>query len=86
MTLITKDGQTVATGRKTKNNLYKMKNFVVQTSESTSSETTTKNKTYKVGEPGKSWKIWHKQYGHVGMDSLQELFDKQLVDGFTVDT
>jgi len=85
LALITKDGQTVATGRKTKNNLYKM-NFVVQTSESTSLETNTKNKTYKVGEPAKSWEIWHKRYGHIGIDNLQELLDKRLVDGFTVDT
>ena len=85
LTLVTKDGQTVATGRKTRNNLYKMKNFVVQTSESMNSETSMKNKTYKVGESAKSWEIWHKRYGHIGMDSLQQILDKQLVDGFTVD-
>ncbi len=86
LALITKDGRTIATGRKTKNNLYKMKNFVVQTSGSTNSETSIKNKTYKVGESAKSWEIWHKRYGHIGMGSLQELLDKQLVNGFTVDT
>ena len=83
LALITKNGQTVATGIKTKNNLYKMKNFVIQTPESTNSD---QNNTYKVGESAKSWETWHKRYGHVGMDSLQELLDKQLVNGFTVDT
>ena len=59
-----------------------MKNFIVQKTESTNSE---QNKTYKVGESTKSWEIWHKCYGHIGMDSLQELLDKWLVNGFTID-
>ena len=45
LSLTTKNGQTVATGIKTTNNLYKMQNFVIQSSESMNPEANMKNKT-----------------------------------------
>jgi len=42
---LTTKNQTVATGIKTTNNLYKMQNFVIQSSESMNPEANMKNKT-----------------------------------------
>ena len=85
LTLATKNGETVATGMKLRNNLYKMSDFAVQ-KESTYSRTEDGvAQVCAITEPAKSWEVWHKRYGHIGMDSLQELFNKKLVDGFSVD-
>ena len=42
--------------------------------------------SFNAGEPAKSWEIWHRRYGHIGMSSLQQILEENLVEGFNVDT
>jgi hypothetical protein len=42
--------------------------------------------TFSVKEPAQSWETWHKWLGHIGYTGLQRLLDRNLVEGFTVDT
>jgi hypothetical protein len=39
-----------------------------------------------VNEPAQSWETWHKRFGHIGYSGLQHMLDKNLVEGFTVNT
>ena len=41
---------------------------------------------FMINEPAQSWEIWHKRFGHVGYTGLQYMLDKNLVNGFNVDT
>jgi transposase InsO family protein len=82
MTLITKDGRTVATGHKVINNLYKMQ-VTVRTAKDNAPIGA---QTFAATEPLESWETWHKRFGHVSYSGLKRLWEKNLVDGFTVDT
>ena len=37
-------------------------------------------------EPAQSWEIWHKIFGHISYSGLQQVLDKNLVEGFNVNT
>ncbi len=82
-----KGDQKMASGVKITNHLYKMRSLVTQKPGLTSPENTTNEPhSFSVRELAKSWEVWHKRYGHIGMDSLQQLLTKNLVNGLTVDT
>ena len=36
-------------------------------------------------EPTQSWDVWHKHLRHIGFLTLQNMLDKNLVNGFHVD-
>ena len=84
MLTLYKDNEKIAISKKINNHLYKMKSFTVQRTGSMSPITTEEPHSFSVREPAKSWEVWHKRYGHIGMDNLQELLTKKLVDGLTV--
>ena len=84
MLTLYKDDEKIAISKKINNHLYKMKSFTVQRTGSMSPITTEEPHSFSVREPAKSWEVWHKRYGHIGMDNLQELLTKKLVDGLTV--
>jgi hypothetical protein len=82
MMLITKDGRTVATGHKVINNLYKMQVTV----RIVKGNAPIGMQTFAATGPLESWETWHKRFGHVGYSGLKRLWEKNLVDNFTVDT
>jgi hypothetical protein len=81
-----KNGEKIAVSTKIKNHLYKMKNLTILKLGSTNPNTLIQPHSFNVKEPVKSWEVWHKCYGHIGMDNLQELLTKELLDGLTMDT
>ena len=80
---MTQDGRKVAQGIKIQNNLYKLSNIMVRKPEPTHKMSNTQS--YNMWEPAKTWEIWHRRFGHVGMTSLQQMLDEKLVEGFNVD-
>ena len=42
--------------------------------------------TFLAYEPAQSWDTWHRRFGHISYSGLQKLLDKNLVDGFNIDT
>ena len=86
LTLITKDGTSVARGTKVGNNLYKMKVAVREPNTRSPKNTTVTPQTFLAAEPVQSWETWHKRFGHIGYSRLQHMLDKDLVEGFSVDT
>ena len=85
MLTLYKDDEKIAIGKKIANHLYKMKSFTIQRTGSTSPTITKEPHSFSIREPAKSWEVWHKRYGHIGNDNLQELLTKNLVDGLTID-
>ena len=86
LSLKTKNGQTVAKGIKINNHLYKMNKLTVRKSGLTYPiKETTNPQSFSAGEPAKSWEVWHRRFGHIGMSSLQKLLDGNFVEGFNVD-
>ena len=77
--LISKDGENVAKGNKISNNLYKI-NLKPR-----NCGLITHPQGYVAVEPAQSWETWHQQFGHVGYTGLQQMLNKNLVDGFNVD-
>ena len=86
MTLITKDGTSVARGTKVGNNLYKMKVAIREPNTQPSKNKTITPQTFLAAEPAQSWETWHKRFGHTSYGRLQHMLDKNLVEGFSIDT
>ena len=42
--------------------------------------------TFIANKPVQSWETWHKQFGHISCSGLQHMIDKNLGEGFSVDT
>jgi hypothetical protein len=78
--LITADGKTIAVGHNTTNNLCKM-----QVSVRRVKNPLTEHKAFATTTSLESWETWHKRLGHVSYSGLKRLWEKNLVDGFTVD-
>ena len=83
LALIAKNGQTVATGTKINNHLYKIKNVTVL---KPSPPSLVDSHSFAVREPAISWEMWHRRFGHIGYGSLRTLLTKELVTGFNVDS
>jgi hypothetical protein len=86
LTLIMKDGKSITKGTKIGNNLYKMKVSVQASNATHTKRCTVMLQTYMSNELSQSWETWHNRFGHISYDGLQKLLDRNLVDGFTVDT
>jgi Reverse transcriptase (RNA-dependent DNA polymerase)/gag-polypeptide of LTR copia-type/Integrase core domain/GAG-pre-integrase domain len=84
LTLITKDGIPVARGTQIENNLYKMKVAIRKPDIKFTKEANPQ--CFVINEPAQSWETWHKRFGHIGYSSLQQILDKNLVEGFNVNT
>ena len=64
LTIITKEGVSVAQGTKVENNLYKMKVAVHKLNIMILKTTTITPQIFMTSEPTQSWETWHKQFGH----------------------
>ena len=67
-----------ATGNKINNNLYKMQ-IMTYHCNNKSPET-----MFLTEEPAQSWDVWHRRLRHIGFLTLQNMLDKNLVNGFHV--
>jgi hypothetical protein len=85
LTLITKDGTSVARGTKVGNNLYKMKVAIREPNTKPHKNTTVTPQTFLAAEPAQNWETWHKRFGHTSYGRLQHMLDNNLVEGFSVD-
>jgi hypothetical protein len=86
LTLITKDGISVARGTKIENNLYKMNVAIRKPNNTTYPKATIATpQTFSANEPAQSWETWHKRFGHTSYGRLQQMLDNNLVEGFGVD-
>ena len=83
LTLITKEGKSVAKGTQIENNLYKMEVTINRPENKYPNEV--KPQSFVVNEPSQNWETWHKRFGHIGYSGLQYLLDHNLVEGFNVD-
>jgi len=45
---------------------------------------TVKPQVFLSSEPTQSWETWHKRFGHISYHRLQQMLDKNLVEGFSV--
>ncbi|KIJ89507.1 hypothetical protein K443DRAFT_117888, partial [Laccaria amethystina LaAM-08-1] len=59
ITLITKDGKSIARCKKISNNLYRMKLTIRKPGSSTTKSMTVTPQTYLTSEPAQSWETWH---------------------------
>jgi hypothetical protein len=73
-----KDGQTVATGTRIKNHLYKINNITTQTSKF-STEKQAEHQTFAAASPVQDWEVWHRQFGHISLDSLRTCSTRNLL-------
>lgn len=48
--------------------------------------TITTPQTFIANEPVQSWETWRKHFGHISYSRLQQMLDKNLVEGFSIDT
>jgi hypothetical protein len=86
ITLITKDGKSIARCKKISNNLYRMKLTIRKPGSSTTKSMTVTPQTYLTSEPAQSWETWHKRFGHISYSGLQKILDLNLVNGLNIDT
>jgi hypothetical protein len=84
LTLITKDGTAVARGTQIENHLYKMEVAIREPNAKFTKEVMPQS--FIVNEPSQTWETWHKRFGHIGYSGLQYMLDKNLVEGFNVNT
>ncbi|KAJ3521915.1 hypothetical protein NMY22_g12109 [Coprinellus aureogranulatus] len=69
-----KDGKVVGTGRK-EERLYKLDARAVLT----------QDRANLAAPDAKTWDQWHRVMGHIGMSTLEKMYQKRMVDGFAVD-
>ena len=86
ITLITKDGKSIARCMKVTNNLYQIKLTIQKSGSSTTKSEIVTPQTYLTSKPTQSWETWHEWFGHMSYSGLQKLVDLKLVNGFSVDT
>jgi len=84
--LITKDGTLVAWGTKVENNLYKIKVAICKLNATIPKANIATPQCFVAHESAQSWEIWHKWFGHIGYSRLQHMLDKNIVEGFSIDT
>jgi hypothetical protein len=84
LTLYTKIGTPVTRGTQIGNNLYKMEVTAREPDRKLTNEVMPQS--FIVNEPSQNWETWHKRLGHIGYSGLQYMLDKNLVEGFNVDT
>ena len=84
LTLMDVDGTPVAQGTQIENHLYKMEVTLVKPDIKPIDEVIPQ--TFIVSEPSQNWETWHKRFGHIGYSGLQYMLDKNLVNGFNVNT
>ena len=77
------NSDTVATGTRINNHLYRLDNFIIQGLGMAILKQTTH--TFNALEPKTSWETWHRRFGHLGISSLQTLLDKKLVTSLDID-
>ena len=80
------DNKIVADGTKIENNLYKLKLKTRIPCKSHFNTNKMISQTYQATEQTQNWETWHKRYGHISYTGLQKLIDRNMVDGFTVDS
>lgn len=82
------NGETVVTGTRIKNNLYKLDNFIIQqpvTIPIPIAKPKAISYAFNTSEQLLTWETWHKRYGHLGLSSIQTLLEKNLVTGLKLD-
>ena len=89
LSMIDRDGKTVAYGTKLHSNLYRMHMRTARATELTGKARAVLSA--KLGPPiafpvneARTWEEWHWRFGHIGYKGLQELKRKNLVTGFNV--
>ena len=82
ITLITKNGMSVAQGTKIHNHLYHMKVVIKPPTWSSKFQS---HQTFVTNNKLPTWETWHQCFGHVVYTRLQKLLDRKMVDGFIVD-
>jgi hypothetical protein len=80
LTLITKNGKSIAKGTKIGNNLYKIKVSVRKPNTADTKRHTVTPQTFKSNEPFQNWETWHNWFGHISYNGLQKLLDLNLID------
>src|SRR5216684_7281547 len=78
--LYNKDREVITVGTKINQNLYKF------SFESTMKDNSSESIYAMTNQSLQSWEIWHRCFGHVGYTGLKVLYDRNLVEGFDVDT
>ena len=66
LSLITKDGHTIAKGNKINNHLYQMKIYIQRSTSQSSSIRTLTAHINNAKNITQSWEIWHRCFGHIG--------------------
>ncbi len=66
----TNNGQTVAKGTKISNHLYRLDDFTIMIP---SFQTHVNIQIFSMTKPAKSWDVWHRRFGHLGISSIQML-------------
>ena len=84
LVLTTKNSIPVTQGTQIENNLYKME--VTLRKPDIKFKNEANPQCFVINETAQSWETWHKRFGHIGYSSLQEMLDKNLVEGFNVNT
>jgi hypothetical protein len=84
LTLITKGGIPVVQGTQIENNLYKMEVKLCKPNIKSIDEANPQS--YVTSKPAQNWGTWHKRFGHIGYNTLQNMLDNNMVNGFNVDT
>jgi hypothetical protein len=84
LTLITRSGTPVGQGIQVENNLYKMNVELCEPAIKFTEEISPQ--CFITSEPAQNWETWHKRFGHIGYDALQNMLDNNMVNGFNVDT
>jgi hypothetical protein len=82
LTLYNRNNIPILQGCKIASNIYK---FILAPADA-STETNHQIYTFSCNKTKQSWETWHRRFGHVSYKGLCQLHDKQLLDGFTVDT
>jgi hypothetical protein len=81
--MIARNGEVVAKGACINNHLYKLQNLtVVQPHLNNPTDKTNAVHLSNEAGPAVSWETWHKIFGHIGVNALQALLTRHLVEGF----
>jgi hypothetical protein len=82
LTLYNRNNIPILQGCKIASNIYK---FILAPTDA-STETNHQIYTFSCNKTKQSWETWHRCFRHVSYKGLRQLHDKQLLDGFTIDT
>jgi GAG-pre-integrase domain len=82
LSLAKRDGKVIALGQRLRSNLYKMC-LHVQHKYTCDSDSPHRNIACSADVP-QSWEMWHKRFGHISYQGLQELQCRDLVKGLKI--